>query len=196
MYRGGSSFDGMDHKTSCRPQSLLDQLREEDLLRTRSEITEELRSHNIDAKEIVLQDSPKQVQAPTQKEYTSCPDRPCLLRLNMSLGYQKCKYPIKDEWIGINTGSPFFFETPIFKGCAVLYVAGLDSAPPGIFQVRTTIRSCLFESNTKLLKHDSWIEYGHILVSMSLISSLQVVGKKEEDTPGCARSIQPFDAFW
>lgn len=73
---------------------------------------------------------------PTAEDYTGWPDRPCLLRLNKSVGYQRCLNGCNPDKIRINTAEPFFFETDIFKGCAALYVAGLESAPPGLFQGR------------------------------------------------------------
>lgn len=73
---------------------------------------------------------------PTLEDYLGWPDRPCLLRLNMSLKYQHCLNGCDPHRIRMNTGEPFFFETDIFKGCAALYVAGLESAPPGLFQGR------------------------------------------------------------
>ncbi|GMH32235.1 hypothetical protein BSKO_00069 [Bryopsis sp. KO-2023] len=76
------------------------------------------------------------ISPPTLEDYMGWPDRPCLLRLNKSVAYQHCLNGCDPDRIRINTGEPFFFETDIFKGCAALYVAGLESAPPGLFQGR------------------------------------------------------------
>lgn len=133
-YQHGIKKGGEDTFASC---SLLDQLRGAGSLPECSEST----SGNADSVPIERKASsvvPEPVTPPTQEDYINCPDRPCLLRLNRSLGYQKGGNKGEKRWLRMNTGEPFTFETKIFKGSAVLYVAGLDTSPPGLFQVGET----------------------------------------------------------
>lgn len=128
----GSTKESKDEFPACK---LLDQLRGAGSLPEASETTLGNGDSVPIKKKPSSPDIPEPVTPPTQEDYTNCPDRPCLLRLNRSLGYQKGGSKNEKRWLRMNTGDAFTFETRIFKGRAVLYVAGLDSSPPGLFQV-------------------------------------------------------------
>lgn len=68
---------------------------------------------------------------PAQSEFEGWQDAPLLLRPRALP--QQIVYGLDQGRIAVNTGRPIEFETDLFKGQAVIYVAGLASAPQGLF---------------------------------------------------------------
>lgn len=66
------------------------------------------------------------------------PDKPLLLRMKLELPYQRVTGSSNPRSIPINRKGSFSFETELFEGSAMLWVAGLGSSPPDLFKVGTS----------------------------------------------------------
>ncbi len=69
---------------------------------------------------------------PQLQDFAGWPDAPVLLRMK-PLPYQVCLQGGDPARLPLNGGQKIHFETDLFKGCCVMYVAGLHTSPAGLF---------------------------------------------------------------
>lgn len=70
---------------------------------------------------------------PALEEFTRSPDRPVIVKFT-PFDYQRTLKSLDPNCLPINNGSTIPFETPHFKGEAVLWIKGLPTSPPGLFK--------------------------------------------------------------
>jgi len=86
---------------------------------------------------------------PTMQEIKDSPDCPLLLRLKPDLPYQRTTDSSNPRSIPINRSGSFAFETELFEGRAMLWVAGLPSSPAGLFKGRQRKTSLVVQGRFK-----------------------------------------------
>ncbi|CAD7702563.1 unnamed protein product [Ostreobium quekettii] len=122
---------------------------------------------------------------PQAADYENWPDRPCLFALNTSYSGQRATRGADPDKIRVNTGEPFHFESNLFKGQAVMWVAGLDSTPKGLFQGQRRVTHLAVQGRFKkeldftdvFTGQEFLLPLKH-LPAMSLFSVLLKLGKR------------------